>query len=605
MRLVPSFLAAALLTAVVHAQPPAPALDSVVYRIPMRDGVTLNTVVFRPRDARGPLPILLTRTPYGVAGSRAMFGTAYATLARDGYVFAFQDIRGRFASGGQFVMNRPRRDRSDAKAVDEATDTHDTIEWLVTHVPDVVPKVGVLGVSYPGWLAGVAALEPHPALAAVSPQAPMTDTWLGDDFFHNGAFRQSYGIEYASDMELTRDQSEALPYDRYDMYDWYLALGSLRDVDARYMKGRVPSWRAFVEHPTYDAFWQARALQRQLTAPTVPTLVVGGWWDQEDLFGPLALHRTLAQRDSTGRATLVMGPWNHGGWNRGAGDQLGAVRWNVATGTYFRDSIQAPWFAHHLKGAADPKLAAAIVFDAGARTWRRYPRWPATPNTTPLWLGPKGALSFTAPARAASVSWTSDPAHPVPYRLRPIELTYDPRGSNWRPWLVEDQRHVAGRPDVLVFQTAPLTEDVTIAGDVVAELVASTTGTDADWVVKLIDVFPEQYADDPRQGGYQLMVASEILRGRHRRSFERAEPIVANRPATYRVDLRGQSWTFRRGHRIMVQVQSSWFPLYDRNPQRFVPNIFLAAPSDFTAQRHTVHLGTAGSRIMLPVVKAP
>jgi putative CocE/NonD family hydrolase len=573
-------------------------------KVPMRDGVSLNTSICEPRTSPGPLPFLLTRTPYGIA-SDTVVRNDYRFLAADGYIFVFQDIRGRYGSEGEFVMQRPLRDTADPKSVDETTDTYDTVEWLLKNVPNNNGRAGALGVSYPGFLATMAGIDPHPAMKAISPQAPMTDTWMGDDFFHQGAFRLSYGFEYAGSMELSNDQSVPLPIDRWDTYDWYLALGPLANVNAKYFRGKVPTWNAFVAHPAYDTLWRKRAVQPVLKAPAVPTLTVGGWWDQEDRFGPLATYEALERGDTNNRNFLVMGPWNHGGW-RNPARRMPVVDAGTQD-TYLRD-VEAPWFAYYLKDRGRMKQPEAMLYDAGAQQWREFESWPPKAKRTPkrLYLRAGGSLSFTPPTASDSAfdQYVSDPAHPVPYRARPIEQTYDPRGSRWRTWETEDQRFVTNRPDVVSWVTEPLTDDVVIAGDITARLVASTTGRDADWVVKLIDVFPDSMPENWQLGGYQLMVAHEILRGRYRRSFSRPEPLSANTPLAFTVDMLQQSHTFREGHRIMVQVQSTWFPVYDRNPQTWVPNIFRARAGDFKAQTHRIwHTPIHQSRIEISVTQ--
>jgi putative CocE/NonD family hydrolase len=572
-------------------------------QIPARDGVHLNTSICEPGGNHDPLPFLLTRTPYGIAGDTVV-SNDYRFFAADGYIFVSQDIRGRFGSEGQFVMQRPLHDPADSAGVDEATDTYDAVDWLVKNVPANNGRVGVLGVSYPGFLATMAGLSGHPAVRAVSPQAPMTDTWMGDDFFHQGAFRLSYGFEYSASLELSKDMSVPLPIDTWDTYDWYRRLGPLRTADSAYFRGRVPTWSAFVAHPAYDAYWQARAVQRRLTAPAVPTLTVGGWWDQEDRFGPLATYRALERGDSSGRNFLVMGPWNHGGWRRGEPRRMAVVDPGTSEG-YLRD-VEAPWFAYWLKDRGTLKEPDAYLYDAGAKTWRSFDRWPAAGEPRSLFLHDGGRLSFEPPAPGERPfdQYVSDPARPVPYRTRPVEQTYDSRGSRWRNWETEDQRFVDGRPDVVTWVSAPLTEDVPIAGDVTARLVASTTGRDADWVVKLIDVFPDSMSDDWKLGGYELMVAHDILRGRYRTGFSSPAPLRPNTPLEFTVDLHQQAYTFQRGHRIMVQIQSTWFPLYDRNPQTWVPNIFKAKASDFRAETHRIwHTPRQPSRIDVTVVK--
>ena len=600
----------ALLPGAVPAQTPAAdsllALDSSEVMIPMRDGLRLHAMVVRLRGRHDSLPIVLTRTPYGVARSASFVRAAYSELARDGYVFVFEDIRGRFKSEGQFLMNRPLHDSKDPKGVDESTDTYDTIDWLITHLPGTTPKVGVLGVSYPGWLAAMAGIHPHPALKAISPQAPMTDTWMGDDFFHQGAFRLSYGFEYAAELEQSNDMSVPPPIPTYDTYDWYLAQGPLSTL-TRLLGGHAPTWRNFTEHPTYDAFWKARALPTYLTSVSVPTMTVGGWWDQEDFYGALKAYASLEPHDAEHRNVLVVGPWNHGGWDTGDGRTLGKIDFGSAAGRYFREKIQAPWFAHWLHGTGSGVFPEAQLFESGDNRWRSFDRWPA-PGVTArkLYFRDHGRLAFEAPGgtdAAASDRFVSDPAHPVPYRERPIQWTYNPRGSGWYEWLTESQRFVDNRPDVLTWQTEPLTEDVTIGGDIVAHLLASTTGSDADWVVKLIDVYPDSVAPNARMGNYELMVASDIMRGRYRTGFSHPTRITPNAIEAYTVDLHQQSYRFRAGHRIMVQVQSTWFPAYDRNPQTYVPNIFEAKASDYRSATHRVYRSARhASYVSLPVL---
>ncbi len=570
--------------------------------VPVRDGVRLHTRIFTPRQASEPLPMLLLRTPYGIEGAPDRIKVQLSELARDGYIFVFQDIRGRYKSEGKFVMNRPMG----LDGVDERTDAYDTIGWLITNVKGNNGRVGALGISYPGWLAAMAGIKPHPALKATSPQAPMTDTWMGDDFFHRGAFRLSYGFEYAADMELSSDGSVPLPIDVFDTYDWYLRQGPPANL-TKLLAGRVPTWTAFTQHPTYDGFWKARALPTYLTAVSVPTLTVGGWWDQEDLYGALATYAALEPHDSGGRNVLVMGPWNHGGWSRGEGRKLGAVDFGQEAGRSFREMVQAPWFACWLKDRGTRAFAEALMFDAGTRAWREFDQWPPKQRTETrkLYLLPGGKLGFNAPTSTAGAfdAWVSDPSRPVPYRQRPVEQTSDPRGSRWSAWMTEDQRFVHNRPDVMSWQTDTLTEDLSIAGYLAATLFASTTGSDADWAVKLIDVYPEDGTREPRMNGFQLMVAGDILRGRYRRGFDRPEPIRTNTVLPYTVDLQQQSYTFRKGHRIMVQVQSTWFPVYDRNPQTWVPNIFQAKASDYRSATHKIwRTSRYPSHVSIPVL---
>ncbi len=583
-----------LLALRLFAQQPdsAPGFDLTEAMIPMRDGVKLHTTIFVPRGVHAPLPFIFTRTPYGIAGAARALRGYYHAFATDGYIFVFQDIRGRYTSEGQFVMMRPPRpprpprQRGDSSAVDESTDAYDTIEWLIHRVPNNNGRVGMLGISYPGWLTVMAMLDPHPALKAASPQASPADMFLGDDFHHNGAFRLSYGFEYAAMMETSKEQ-EDFGFDRYDTYQWYLDLGPLSNVNARYLHGKIPTWNDYVAHPNYDWFWQKQAAAPYLTRVTVPTLNVAGWWDQEDFYGPMKIYDLLEPHD-TGRVNyLVVGPWNHGGW-AGEGAKLGDIDFGGPTGKYFQDSILAPWFAHFLKDQGELRQPEAITFEAGSNEWRSWDQWPPRRRTTErsLYFHAGGRLSFEPPAgngTAAFDGYVSDPAHPVPYRHRPIQPTYSPHGSDWYAWLVQDQRFVDDRADVLSWETEPLTDDVTIAGDITAKLFVSTTGTDGDWIVKLIDVYPEEYPKDWKLAGRLLMVANDVLRARFRNSFEKPEPLRPNQVTPITIDLHTQDYRFLKGHRMMVQVQSSWFPLIDRNPQTFVPNIFQARASDYRA----------------------
>ena len=599
-RVVPALAPAATL----RAQDPARAedWDRREAFIPVRDGVRLYAIVVAPKTMPKPLPIMLVRTPYGVGRNLnpGPISVAYQELARDGYVFVFQDARGTSRSEGKFVMNGALHDPKDPKGVDEATDTYDTIGWLVKNVPNNNGRVGVMGVSYPGWLAGIAGVNPHPALKAISPQAPMTDTWMGDDFFHQGAFRQSFGVEYATGMEWPDSLPSPLRFDRYDRYDWYLKFPTLKELGEKNGIANLPSWTGFRTHPAWDEYWQAKAMQKVLTRPDVAVLNVGGYWDQEDVFGPQEAYRTLEKNDTRNWNHIVLGPWFHGGWS-GAGDNIGPIRFGAGIGPYFREKIQRPWFAYYLHGVGDGKFAEAYLYEVWGSGWRTFDAWPPREaRPAKIYLRENGKVSFDPPTAAGSDSWVSDPKRPIPYIARPVD------GTRWRQWLVEDQRFVDNRPDVLTYASDPLTADLVIAGDVTARLFASTTGTDADWVVKLIDVFPDSAQSEPngpKMGGYELMVAGDILRGRYHRSWSKPQPIPANTVTPFTVNLYQQVYRFRRGHPIMVQVQSTWFPLYDRNPQTYVPNIFEARASDFKAQTHTVHRSPgAASHIAVAVL---
>jgi putative CocE/NonD family hydrolase len=593
----------------VEGTPPVPVFDKAEYMVPMRDGVKLHTNVFVPRGFAANLPIIMARTPYGIEGAERTFNSSYSELARDGYIFVHQDIRGKFKSEGQFVMLRPMRDKRDTKTIDESTDAYDTIEWLLKNVPRNNGRVGMMGTSYPGWLTVVAMLDPHPALKAVSPQASPADMYLGDDFHHNGAFRLSYGFEYATMMESGKEV-KAFVFDDSDTYAWYLKLGSLARVNEQHLRGEIPTWNDFVKHPNYDAFWQKQAAAPSIKSVTVPTLSVAGWWDQEDFYGPVTIYRMLEKYDTKKLNYLVVGPWNHGGWGGASGKKLGNIDFGSNTAVDYRRSILAPWFAYWLKGIGTLTLPEATVFEAGSNTWEKRDSWPPRTGVTQkrLYFRADRKLSFDAPTdrspTTAVDSFPSDPANPVPYRQRPIRPTYG-SGSTWSRWLTDDQRFLKDRPDVLSWQTEPLTDDVTIAGDIAAHLRASTTGSDADWIVKLIDVYPESNPGDSTLAGHQLMVANEVLRGRFRKSFVTPVAITPNKIEEFVVDLHTQDYKFKKGHRIMVQVQSSWFPLIDRNPQTFVPNIYEAKESDFKAQMHRVYraLGAA-SYVQVSVVNA-
>jgi putative CocE/NonD family hydrolase len=578
--------------------------------IPMRDGIHLHTVIFIPKHQKEPLPILLSRTPYGVPASEKGFvdSKRYDELMADGYIFVIQDLRGRFKSEGQFVMVRPPRDRNDPNAIDESTDAYDTIDWLVKNVPDNNGRVGIFGVSYAGWTTVMALLDPHPALKAASEQATSADMFLGDDFHHNGAFRLSYSFEYATLVESNKNQNTHFNFDFYDTYEWYLKLGCLSNVNRRYLHSSLPTWNDFVHHPNYDAFWKQRAFATFLRKTTVPNLNVAGWWDQEDFYGPIKVYELLEQNDSAKINYLVAGPWNHGGWAHGDGRTLGSFAFGSDTSREFRENIQAPWFAYWLHGKGTLHRPEATVFETGTNEWKSYDSWPPTKGVISrrLFLHANRTLSFDPPRKSDDQFdlYVSDPANPVPYRPRPITPTFT--GPDWAVWLLRDQRFVDHRPDVLSWETEALTQNIVVTGDIVADLFAATSGTDADWIVKLIDVFPENYTDDAENnrelGGYQLMIADEVLRGRFRNSFEKPEPIPSNRILEYQIDLHTNDHAFLKGHKIMVQVQSTWFPLIDRNPQTYVPSIFQAKNGDYKRAIQKIYRAPGkASSIILPI----
>jgi hypothetical protein len=574
--------------------------------IPMRDGVRLHTVIFTPKDRSGPLPILFERTPYGAPSDERRATASFEFLMDDGYILAFQDIRGRFKSEGEFVMQRPPRNRADRGAIDESSDAYDSIAWMVANVQGNNGRVGMLGVSYSGWLVTMALLDPHPALKAASEQATPADMFLGDDFHHNGAFRLSYGFEYAAMLETSKEANTNFAFDRADTYQWYADLGVLSNVNDRYFHGKMPTWNDFVAHPNYDEFWQKQAFPRYIHgSPKVPNLNVAGWWDQEDFYGPVKVYELFEISDPQHLNYLVAGPWNHGGWRSRDGSSLGEILFDCNASKYFRQQIEAPWFAYWLHDKGSRDFALATVFQTGSNRWERYDSWPpASVRPTSIYLRAGGELSFDPPAAdegEACDSYISDPAHPVPYRHRPISPTYP--GGGWPTWLVEDQRFVDNRPDVLTWQSEPLKNDLKIAGDIVARIFASTSGSDSDWVVKLIDVYPETYPEKPSLGGYELMIADEILRGRFRESFEHPSAITPGAVTPYTIDLHTNDHAFLKGHRVMVQIQSTWFPLYDVNPQAFVENIFTARPSNYQkATQKIFRSAQSASHIVLPVV---
>ncbi len=576
--------------------------------IAARDGVRLHTEIYTPKDAKEPLPILLERTPYGLGDDEKGFSDmlfTYREMMPDGYIFAFQDIRGRFGSEGQFVMQRDPRDKSDPHSIDEASDTYDTIDWLVKNVANNNGRVGEAGISYGGWLTAMSLLEPHPAMKAVSEQASPADMFLGDDFHHNGAFRLSYGFEYAALLESGKTNF-TFQFDRYDTFDWYLELGALSNANAKYFHGTLPTWNDFVEHPNYDAFNKKKTfVYLEDVKPVVPNLNVAGWWDQEDFYGPVKIYEMMEKNDSDHKNYLVVGPWNHGGWARSDGSKLGDVEFGGATSKYFRENIQAPWFAYWLKDKGKLPVEEALTFETGANEWKPYSAWPPKDGIErrKLYFRDSGKISFDAPASGGEEfdSYVSDPANPVPYRHRPVEETYSP-GSRWYTWLVEDQRFVENRPDTLTWSREPLAEEVVVSGDIVAHLFASTSGSDSDWIVKLIDVYPEKYDAKPEMGGYELMIADEVFRGRFRNSFEKPEAIVPNQVTPYTIDLHTNNHAFLKGHRIMVQVQSTWFPIIDRNPQKFVPNIFKATEGDYQKATQRIYRSSRyPSNVEIPV----
>jgi uncharacterized protein len=575
--------------------------------IAVRDGVKLHVVILAPTDIAQPLPILIQRTPYGVDGtSENSFFAQRPELARAGYIYVGADIRGRYKSEGEFVMCRPLADHNNPKAIDESTDTYDTIAWLLKNTPNNNGRVGVIGTSYPGFLAMMAGIDPHPAVKAISPQAPMIDTWMGDDFFHNGAFRQTYGYDYAIGLEVNKESTE-VDYGKgedgkpRDGYDYFLERGSfVEDVKRSGINKELPTWKAFIDHPAYDSFWRSRGVEHHLTKVTVPTLTVGGYYDQEDMYGPQEEYASLEPHDAQHNNFLVLGPWRHGSWGQTT-RHLGALQYGEAIGREYRSQIEAKFFAKYLKDEPGFDLEDTASFQTGSNTWKRYAHFPpAEAKATAFSLCDTGTIVVETACKTGKVSYVADPTNPVPYRHRPIQPTYGP-GSTWGTWMVEDQRFVTdpklARKDLAVWKL-PMDHDLTLTGDVIADIFASTTGSDGDFVAKLIDVYPDD-DPDPAMRGFQLMTNMEILRGRYRNGFEKPEPLKPGEVAEFKWSLHDVDHVFKKGHTLMVEIQSSWFPLYDRNPQTFVPNIMTAKPEDYKAVTISI---VSKSKLILPVV---
>jgi len=577
------------------------------YMVPMRDGVKLNTVVLSPAGVNTPLPILIERTPYGadLPDDADIIGWPYiGSMAGEGYIFVFQDIRGKYKSEGTMQIHQPVVHGVRKNAIDESTDTYDTVDWLIKNITGNNGKAGIMGISYPGWLALVGAVDPHPALKASSEQACMSDLFLGDDFHHNGAFRLSYGMEYTYMVEHDKNKSSDFPFPQFDTYNWYLRLGSLKNVNDNYFHNTIPTWNNFVAHPDYDTFWQKNSTLSYIQYPQIPMLHVGGYYDQEDLNGPQLMYTHMEKKDSFNRNYIVLGPWNHGGWAGSKGDSLGKIDFGSKTTPYFHN-LQKQWFDYWLKGIGDGKFAEATCFQTGTNEWKTYSTWPPKgAETRKLYIHADGTCSFYKPGDSKStVSYISDPANPVPYRMLPIEATYG-EGSRWYPWQVEDQRFVISRPDVISFTADSLQNNLTVTGDIKAHLFVSTTGTDADYVVKLIDAYPNFDSKNLLMSGFELPVAMEVFRGRFRKSFEKPEPFVPNQPEEIVIDLHQVNHTFLKGHKMMIQIQSTWFPVIDRNPQKYVPNIFEAKNSDYIKATETVYCNNQRSTyIELPVMK--
>jgi uncharacterized protein len=592
--------------------------------IPMRDGVKLHTVILIPKGAKN-APILLTRTPYSATAQTshsssshlgsvlAGYDNATDVVLGGGYIRAVQDIRGKHGSEGDYVMTRPLHGPLNPTPVDHATDTYDTIEWLINNVPESNRKVGILGISYDGFLALMGVINPHPALKVAVPMNTMVDGWIGDDWFHHGAFREQ-NMPYIYEQQATRASEAKWWTSNFDEYDTFMQATSAGELGRQHGLEQVGFWRKILEHPGYDAFWRDQAMDRVLAAEPlkVPMMIVHSIWDQEDIYGPIALYNALKPKDGANdKVFLVMGPWFHG-QEIGEGSTLGALKFRSDTALYFRQEILRPFLDQYLRdGAPKANLPPVTAFETGTNTWRSLSSWPAgcsngcSVQDRRFYFHAGLKLSFDAPKVGDNEfeEYISDPAKPVPFRARPIQPIGYGNGLTWSEWLVDDQRDVSGRPDVLVFISDQLTTPIKISGQPVANVVASTSGTDSDWVVKLIDVYPPEVAFQPAMGGYQLMISADIFRGRYRESLETAKPIAPDQPLQYRFTLPTANHVFLPGHRIMVQVQSSWFPLYDRNPQRFVPNIFWAKPGDYRkAVQRVYHAPDKESFVELPLV---
>ena len=590
--------------------------------IPMRDGVKLHTVIIVPKGAKH-APILLTRTPYEASALTSHEQSSHLepilqgydnvtdVIAQDGYIRVVQDVRGKYDSEGDYVMNRPMRGPLNPTQVDHATDTYDTIDWLVKNIPETNGKVGVLGISYDGFTTLTAMFNPHPALKVVVPMNPMVDGWRGDDWFHNGAFREQTNLAYIYNQEATRKNDEKWWISHYDEYDEYLAAGSPSNIAKQHGLEQLGFWRKILEHPAYDSWWQEQAMDKLLAKEPLklPTMIVDGLWDQEDIYGATAVYKAIEQKDTANdKVFLVIGPWHHGQQIL-EGSSLGPIKFDSDTALYFRQKILRPFLAQYLiDGAPKANIAPVTAFVTGSNYWERLQAWPSgcandcAPKPTPFYLNAGLKLTTSTPQAGATPfeEYVSDPAKPVQYRPRPIALS---DSAGWKRWLVDDQREQSGRPDVISFVSDVLTSPLRIAGQPMVNLVASTSGSDSDWVVKVIDLYPDEVATQPEMGGYQLMIAADIFRGRYRESLSDPKPVTPDKPLTYKFALPNANHVFLPGHRVMVQIQSTWFPLYDRNPQTFVPNVLLAQPGDYKkATQRIYHSPDAASFVELPVV---
>ena len=588
--------------------------------IPVRDGIHLQTVILTPVDQQVPLPILFRRTPYGVpAKTYTEMPASLKEFSQDGYILVVQNLRGRFKSEGIFKLSS-QVNLKDPNDTNETTDAYDSIDWLVKNVPNNNGKVGMYGVSYDGLTTALTLLHPHPALKAISEQASPVDQWMNDDDHRYGALRESYDFEYAVLEQADKNKNTHFDFETYDTFQGYLDLGPLSNINAKYLHGSIPYWNETIDHPDYDDFWKKEAWVNQLHSSTVPNLNVAGFWDQEDPWGPWQIFRRAEEHDPDHTNFIVAGPWYHGEWQSPKGDSIGLIPFGGhETAREFRENIEAPFFRYYLHGEGDKPAWQASTFQSGSNTWHTYAAWPPNESKpTNLYLHSDGTLSFTAPNAANSKSYrqyVSDPANPVPYRQRPISPTY-PAGD-WRTWEAADQRFVDNRSDVLTFTSEPLDHDLTVTGPLAADLFASTSGTDSDFIVKLIDVYPQDAQkndwkpeDGPKPGqyaqslnGYELPIAMEVRRGRYLASFEQPHPLTPNKPAEWQIPLRDRDHVFLKGHRIMVQIQSTWFPVIDRNPQKFVPSIYKAAATDYVSATQRIYCSRdLPSHLILPLI---
>jgi len=575
--------------------------DKKELMIPMRDGVKLFTKIYTPKDDTKKYPVMLFRTPYSIGSygedtyPRSLGPNSI--YAPEGFIFVYQDVRGKFKSEGEFIVMKPHiTDKKGPNDTDESSDTFDTIEWILKNVPNHNGRVGQWGISYPGWQTVMGMIDAHPAMKASSPQASPSDMWIGDDFHHNGAFRLMYTFGWLSRnaavrLGPTERRSARFDYGTPDGYKFFLELGPVSNVDKKYFHQQVPTWNEYMEHGNYDEYWEKQNVLKHLNNIKHPILNVAGWFDAEDFYGPMSIYYTIEEKNPENKSILVAGPWLHGGWSRMDGDYLGHIRFDVKTSVYYREKVEFPFFMYYLKDKGTMDLPEALVFETGSNQWKSYKHWPPEEAAEKnLYFHPNGKLSFDKPSGKtleACDSFISDPGKPVPWSA-------EIRTSQGHLWMIEDQRFASRRPDVLVYQSDVLTEDITISGPIIADLFFSTTGTDADWIVKLIDVYPGDAPNNSPEGAhvqmgdFEMLLAGEVFRSKYRNSHKNPEPLVPGEITELKYDLRDKCHCFKKGHRIMVQVQSTWFPVIDRNPQKFT-DIYHAEETDFQKATHTVY----------------